>query len=238
MAAALFTLLALLCAARVFTGLDQFAVDEWMPGMDHSPGSYGGGVLGTTSSWSEILVPGWAPPLGGSEAASLANYVVVLAASALPSTLVVAGALWLVWRRGARTRAAALAAAFVLSDLAEVVAKGALERDRLTTWTTPGSPPRILPFDHSFPSGHTLRAWLMAACIALAWPHARRLQAVLLAWALAVPVMLVVGAWHTPTDVVGGVLLAVASVAAALALEPWLATRVPAWLRDRVPDST
>lgn len=216
-AAALFALLAVLSAAGVLTGLDQFGVDHWMPGLDHGAGSRGGGLLGGASV-SEALVPGWQAPRSGSEAASLATYVVVVLASGLPSIVIAAAALRVVARRGERRQAGALGVVFVAANLVEILTKHVLGREALHTWVPPGALPRILPFDHSFPSGHALRAALMAACIYAAW---RRGGALLAAWAVAVPVMLVVGGWHTPTDVVGGMLLAVASVAAA----GWFAAR-------------
>lgn len=236
MAAALFTLVALLGVAGLHTRLDQYAVDHWMPGIDHGGGSRGGSLLGP-SSLLEALIPGWTAPRGGNEGASLATYVVVVLASGLPSVLVCGGAVLLLWRRGRASLALLMGAAFVIGNLIEIGTKIGLERDMLHTWVLPGSLPRILPYDHSFPSGHSLRSWLMAGSVALLWPGRPRLHAAVWLWAVAVLVMLVVGAWHTPTDVVGGALLAVLMLAAAQAAEPWLAQRLgergPGWLRDR-----
>ena len=228
-AAALFTLVALLSATGVLSSLDQHAVNEWMPGLDHGAGSRGGGLIGGAAS-SEALIPGWQAPRAGGERASLATYVVVVLASGLPSVLLAGGALALLARRGRRSLAVCLGAAFVLANVAEVVTKLALGREALHTWVPPGALPRILPFDHSFPSGHTLRSALLAACVLALW---RRAGLAVAAWALAVALLLVSGGWHTPTDVIGGVLLAVAFGAAAAAAAPEVEARGPAWLRDR-----
>lgn len=217
-AGAVFALLAVLGAVGALRGIDQFAIDELMPGLDHGAGSRGGGLLGG-ASFSEALVPGFREPRNGSAAAALITYVIGLPASALISALIIAVALALLARRGRLPLALALGAGFVASGLAEVVTKHVLERPNLEASVQPGSLARILPFDHSYPSGHTLRAALIAACVCAVWP---RLGRPLVAWALAVPVFLVTGGWHTPSDVVGGVLLAMVTVATAVAAAPAL----------------
>jgi membrane-associated phospholipid phosphatase len=67
-------------------------------------------------------------------------------------------------------------------------------------------------FSDSFPSGHTVRAFVTAAILAWAW---RRAAAPALVWAVGVAVALVAIGDHVPTDVVGGALLAAALVPAA-----------------------
>lgn len=229
---AVFALLAVLGALGALRGLDQYAVDHWMPGLDHAARPHGG-FLGAASV-GDALVPGYSVPRHGSAAASLLTYVVVLLASGLAAVLIVAAALAALWRRGRADLALSLAAAFVLADLAEVVTKVLLERPDLHATAAPGELPRRLPFDHSYPSGHALRAALIAACVCAAWP---RLRAPLVAWALAVPVLLVTGGWHTPSDVVGGSLLAAGAVALAVAAAPALATRLaPGRSQDGVPE--
>jgi membrane-associated phospholipid phosphatase len=73
----------------------------------------------------------------------------------------------------------------------------------------------VVPFEHSFASGHEIRAVLLAACLVALrpgfWPLA-------VAWLAAVSVVLVTGGWHTPTDVLGGLVLAVGVGALALVL--------------------
>ena len=223
MPAALFTLLAVLVAAGAFTWLDQWAVDHLMPGLDRGAGSRGGGVIGTIGI-SEALLPDFKAPRHGDEAVAALTYAVVVLASALPSVLIAGGSLAMLARRGQRALAATLGIAFVAANLAEAVSKLSLVRPGLHTVGPAGALPRILPFDQSYPSGHALRAALIAACVCAVW---RRARGPLVAWALAVPAMLVVGGWHTPTDVVGGTLLAVAFTAAAAAIAPRVAARWP-----------
>ena len=229
----LFTLLAVLVAAGAFTWLDQYAVDHLMPGLDRGPGSWGGGIIGTVSV-SEALLPGFRAPRHGNETVAAVTYAIVVLASGLPSLLVTGGALAVLARRGQRALAATLGVAFVVANLAEIAAKLSLVRPGLHTEGPAGALPRILPFDQSYPSGHTLRAALMAACVCAVW---RRARGPLFAWAFAVPALLVVGGWHTPTDVVGGTLLAVAFTATAAALAPRVAARWPRLLGDRLSGS-
>ena len=210
--AALFALLAVLVAAGVFTGLDQLAVDRLMPGLDHGPLSPDGGLL-AGRGLGEVLVPRFREPADASVGTSLATYVVVLAGSTLPAVLIVGASLLVLARRGRGTLAGTLAAAFVVSVAVEVLTKWTLVRPELHRSGEGGALVHIRPFDSSFPSGHALRAALIAICVAAAWP---RLRGVLGAWALAVPVLLAAGGWHTPTDVVAGTVLAGAFAAAAL----------------------
>jgi membrane-associated phospholipid phosphatase len=72
----------------------------------------------------------------------------------------------------------------------------------------------------SWPSGHATAALVLAWCALLVAPPARRRLVAALggAFALAVGVALLVLAWHMPSDVVGGYLLATFWVALALAV--------------------
>ena len=74
----------------------------------------------------------------------------------------------------------------------------------------------LVGFDSSWPSGHALRCALVAAALAAAWP---RLCVPLGIWLAAVVVLLELAGLHTPTDLVGGLLLATAAVAGAAAVE-------------------
>jgi membrane-associated phospholipid phosphatase len=73
----------------------------------------------------------------------------------------------------------------------------------------------IGPFDSSFPSGHALRTVLIAVAVATAWP---RLTLAATAWATASIVLLLLGGWHTPSDLVGGTALGLLGATAAGAL--------------------
>ena len=223
----------MLVAAGALTWLDQWAVDHLMPGLDRGAGSRGGGIIGSVGI-SEALLPGFKAPRHGNEAVAAVTYAIVVLASVLPSVLMVGGSLAVLVRRGQRALPATLGVAFVVANLAEVVSKLSLVRPGLHTVGPAGALPRILPFDQSYPSGHALRAALLAACLCAVW---RRARGPLVAWALAVPVMLVAGGWHTPTDVIGGTLLAVAFTAAAVVIAPRAAARWPRLLGDRQPGS-
>lgn len=74
----------------------------------------------------------------------------------------------------------------------------------------------LVAFDGSWPSGHALRCAIVAAAIAAAWPH---LRALLVVWLAAVAVLLELAGFHTPTDVAGGLLLALVTAAGGVALE-------------------
>jgi membrane-associated phospholipid phosphatase len=74
----------------------------------------------------------------------------------------------------------------------------------------------LVGFDASWPSGHALRCALVAGALAAAWP---RLRTPLAVWLAAAVVLLELAGFHTPTDLVGGLLLATAAAAGAGALE-------------------
>ncbi len=71
----------------------------------------------------------------------------------------------------------------------------------------------------SWPSGHATAATVLAWCAVLVAPPARRrvLAALAALFALAVGAALLVLAWHMPSDVIGGYLLATLWAAAAVA---------------------
>ena len=74
----------------------------------------------------------------------------------------------------------------------------------------------LVGFDASWPSGHALRCGLVAGALAVVWP---RLRMPLAIWLVAVVVLLELAGFHTPTDLVGGLLLATAAAAGAVTVE-------------------
>lgn len=132
-------------------------------------------------------------------ARGLVTDVVTLAGSPLLSVALV-GALLLVLlhRRGLRPALAA-GLAYVAVNLVELLCKHVLTRPELFLQGA-----HVVAFDDSWPSGHALRTAFAAVLLAQLHPRLAPLAAV---WTLAAATMLVVGGWHTPTDVVGGVLL-------------------------------
>ena len=168
-----FATLAALVGAGLLTRFDQWGVDHLMPGADFRAGE---------PTFAESLVPllgaHWDTWLGG-----VAD-IVTLPASFLISVAIVA------WR--SRVLALALIAAVAV----EAVCKELIERPGLYDDAF-----HIAALDSSFPSGHTLRAVIVAAAV---WPALRGWA---IAWAVASIVLLQLAGWHTPTDILGGVLL-------------------------------
>jgi membrane-associated phospholipid phosphatase len=187
--AAAYAMLAVLVAAGALTGLDQWAVDHLMPG---GPG------MGPPPSLLEAAVPllhaAWNRPL------DLVANVVTLPAQALVAFALVAVCCLVLLRRGRRGAALAWAIAWVAGNAVEVLCKSVLARPHLYRHGLP-----IPAFESSFPSGHTLRAVLLATAAAAALPRARWWLA---AWVTAAIVLLEVDGMHTPSDIAGGLLLA------------------------------
>ena len=152
--------------------------DPW--GVDHlMPGaSFGEKEPTFVDSLVPLLGAHWDTWLGG-----VAN-IVTLPASFLLSLAIVA------WR------SRLLAVALIAGVAVEVVCKQLIDRPALYDGAF-----HITSFDSSFPSGHTLRTILVAAAV---WPLLRGWA---VAWAVASIVLLQLAGWHTPTDIVGGVLL-------------------------------
>jgi membrane-associated phospholipid phosphatase len=187
--AAAYAALAVLVAAGATNGLDQWSIDHVMPGL---------GDASVAPTKLEAVVPllhvGWNTPL-----VALGN-VVTLPAQALVSSAL-AAACWIVLARRGRTHAAlAWMVAWIAGNAIEVLCKSVLSRPLLHH---DGQP--LWAFQSSWPSGHTLRSVLLAATVAAVWPRASRWVA---AWAVASLVLLEVDGFHVPTDIAGGLLLA------------------------------
>ena len=188
--AAAYAALAVLVAAGAMNGLDQWSVEHLMPGF---------GDATVVSSTLEAIVPllhsHWDTTL-----AAIGN-VVTLPAQALISSAV-AAACWIVLARRGRTHAAlAWVVAWIAANAVEVLCKSVLSRPLLHHKGAP-----LWAFQSSWPSGHTVRSVLLAATVAAVWPAAGRWVA---AWAAASLVLLEVDGFHVPTDIAGGLLLAV-----------------------------
>jgi membrane-associated phospholipid phosphatase len=187
--AAAYAALAVLVAAGALNGLDQWAVDHLMPGL---------GQAGRKPSLAEAAVPllqaGWSTAL-----AAVAN-VVTLPAQALVASTLAAVCCLALWRRGRRRAGIAWGVAWIAGNAVEVLCKSTLARPLLHAHGH-----ALVAFQSSYPSGHTLRSVLLAAAVATVWPFARRWTA---AWAAASLVLLEVAGFHVPSDIVGGLLLA------------------------------
>ena len=187
--AAGYAALAILVAAGALTGLDQWAVDHLMPG---GPGT------GGPPSALEALVPlyhaSWSRPLD-----VVADVLTLPAQALVSSTLAVVCCLVLL-RDGRRRAALAWAAVWLAGNGVEALCKSVLARPLLHRHGLP-----LTAFESSFPSGHTLRAVLLAAAVATVLPGARLWLA---AWAAATVVLLEIDGLHVPSDLAGGLLLA------------------------------
>jgi membrane-associated phospholipid phosphatase len=165
-----FAALAIAVAAGAFTGLDQWAVEHLMPG---------GRFTGGEPSLLDALVP-----LAGTRWSS--TWSVLVNVVAAPASFLVALAI-VAWR--SRVLAALLVAAVAVETLC---------KELLTRPDLHHSGRHVVAFDDSFPSGHALRAVLVAGALASPWAAA---------WAVSAVALLELAGWHTPTDIVGGLLL-------------------------------
>lgn len=196
----LFLALAILVQVGALTGVDQWAVDHFMPALRPRsvPRSAGTSVFPIFHVRRGMDLP-----------VAAATYGVAWIASALPALVLTAiGCLYL-QRRGHAGLAVRFALVFVAVNVLVLVGKSVIDRPALYGTDPRGLRVHVLPFDTSFPSGHASRAVILAALGSLCVARLRPLAAF---WLAAVLVLLVVGAWHTPSDVLGAVLLAGALV--------------------------
>jgi membrane-associated phospholipid phosphatase len=183
LSAVVFAGLGALVAGGALTGFDQWACDHHMP--------LAGGVSAGPPTLLESLVPlyhaMWQP------VGVAVTQIVTLPGQVVISFLLVAAAAW-------RLRAPVWVVAWFAATSVEFVIRHVLTRPALYR-----SGVHITAFDSSWPSGHALRCALVAAVLAAAWPRARMALA---AWLIASAVLLELAGFHAPTDVLGGLLLA------------------------------
>ncbi|MGN6797800.1 MAG: phosphatase PAP2 family protein [Gaiellaceae bacterium] len=176
-------LVATLSTTGVLRGVDQYAVDHWMPWLrarHHPLVTFGG-----------LTIPSLDPP-----AVHSALELWVYPAAVLPSLVIVLAAVVRLPRRDAIVWCGLWCA----GNVVEVVGKLVLDRPRLYHHGR-----HVSIFDTSLPSGHTIRAFILAGAAATAWRSGR----FALVWAATTPFTLVVSGWHTPSDVAAGVFVAV-----------------------------
>jgi len=192
----LFLALAILVHVGALTGLDQWAVDHLMPALRPRsvPRSVGTSVFPIFHVRRGMDLP-----------VAAAAYGVAWVASALPALVLTAiGCLYL-QKRGQAGLAVRFALVFVAVNVLVLVGKSVIDRPALYGTDPKGVRVHVLPFDTSFPSGHAARAVILVALVSVC---VARLRVLAVAWLAAVLVLLVLGAWHTPSDVLGSVLLA------------------------------
>ena len=182
------------------TGLDQWAVDHAMP-------------FAAAPSTAPTTLEGVVPllhapfhPLGVG-----VTQIVTLPGQALFSLLLVLVAAWQLGKRGRAEAAVCWTAAWLVAVAVEIVFRHTLTRPALYRDGV-----HLVAFDSSWPSGHALRCALVAAALAVAWP---RLRLPLGIWLATVVALLELAGFHTPTDLAGGLLLATAAAAGAVAVE-------------------
>jgi undecaprenyl-diphosphatase len=198
LAAIAFAVLAVLVAAGQLTSIDQYAVRELMPGLD---------LPQESSPLVYSLVP--LVDAGAETPIQVAMEVFTLPASATISALLFLLGAWLLRRSGEARLAVLSLGALVVANAVELVVKTALERPALFA-REGGLRLQTTAFDHAFPSGHAARALLVAALCAFVWPRLGRLA---LAWALLTLPALELAAFHVPSDIVGGAILALLLIA-------------------------
>ena len=179
-------LLAVLTATLAATGalrsVDEYAVDHLMPWLEvrHHP------FVTLTS----LTLPSLDGP-----AANAALDLWTYPAALVPSAVLVLVAS----SRLARVDGIMWCAIWCAGNAIELARKLTLHKPALYQHASHAS-----AFDMSLPSGHTIRAFIVAGAVAAAWRWGR----VAYAWAVTVPVALVVTGAHTPTDVATGAFVA------------------------------
>jgi membrane-associated phospholipid phosphatase len=187
--AAAYAALAVLVAAGSLSRVDQWSVDHVMPGL-----SGGNRKPSLVAAVVPLLHSSWA------RAIDVVANVVALPAQAVIASILAGWCCLTLWRRGDRQRALAWGFAWVGGNTVEALCKSILSRPLLHAHGD-----LLVAFQSSFPSGHTLRSVLLAAAVAEVWPAARTWVA---AWAAATLVLLELGGFHVPSDIAGGLLLA------------------------------
>jgi membrane-associated phospholipid phosphatase len=180
---ALFAATAGLVAAGVLTRVDQHAVSHLMPWLRPRHHSF--------VSISSLTLPG----LHGSPARCLVD-LWTYPAALVPSAVLVLAAAGRLRTTGRMSAAITWCVLWVAGNAIELAGKLGLERPALYRHGV-----HVTGFDHSLPSGHTIRSLVVAGALAWAW----RRGWVALLWAATVPFALVALGDHTPTDVVAGV---------------------------------
>jgi membrane-associated phospholipid phosphatase len=203
--ALLFAAVAVVVGALVHTGrfqhFDQYSVSHLMPWLEpvHHSSAF-------KFALPEHRDAGWGTVVG----------LVIYPASIPISVAIVALCALLLVRRGRSTAAFSVCIAFVWGMVIALIGKATIERPETLHQTSWGKHGYTHGFDQSLPSGHTIRAILVAMAIS----QVARTGKLAYLWALAVPPALVAIGDHTPTDVIAGLGVGFALVFARYALRP------------------
>ena len=203
--------LAALVVGGALTSVDRYALVHWMPGFDPDK------VSRSVPPVNGVFMPFNLGTAWWQKALDVSTYP----ASVLVSVLVFGLAAAVLVRRGAPVAAGAWVTAYVGANVLEVILKAVFRRPALYR-PYDGVSYHATIFDHAFPSGHAMRAVLVAGVIAFVW---RRFTWPAAVWAALVPVLLVAGSAHVPSDVAGGAIFGLIAVLATHAALPAARTR-------------
>lgn len=203
--AAAFAALTIAVAAHALRPADRFAIDHLQPFTNDN-------VAGTIAPAQpqRALRPVIAGERSPAESAAAVAFAPADAASAL---VLAAGAALLLRRRG---RSWAASGAWVAAVVVSLAVEGAGKLVVPQLAFTPPSTILGVEIAGTYPSGHTMRAVLVAAMAVVLWP---RLRPVAVLWVAYVTAVLELGGLHLPSDIAGGLLAGGALAAAAVALQ-------------------
>lgn len=185
--AAAFILLAVLVDAGVLSGIDSFATRHLMPWrLPDEEWEFFGPLFSYHGHGFDI------------------RQIVRAPASAAPSAVIVAAGCAYLWIRGSRLVSSLWLTAFLVGAAVEGFCKHVITKPPPEA-IRDGAIVELTGFATSFPSGHALRAALIAAVLACCWPRATPF---LVAWVIVVGIVTELYTIHTPSDIIGGYLLA------------------------------
>jgi membrane-associated phospholipid phosphatase len=179
---------------------DQYSVSHLMPWLE---------PFHHTSRWKFAL-----PETRDAGWGTLVALIVYPASVPISTAIVVLCALVLM-RRGRSAAAVDVCVVFILGNVIALLGKETITRETLHQ-TSFGKHGYTHGFDQSVPSGHTIRAVI----VAMALSEVARAGRLAYIWALAVPPALVAIGDHTPTDVIAGLGVGFALVLGRRALRP------------------
>ena len=194
--------LAVLVATGHAASFDQWSADSLMPYQDRP--------LAEPSLWDQLMSPLAAVTRPGNDFPSRLLFAATVPAAPLAAFVAAAVGIFALATRGQPRRALVWTLALVSCAIAEAGIKALVERPLIHKYDVVQQASVTKDsFNHSFPSGHTVRGVLLAFLFAELVPAIRPLLA---AWLVVMSASLVAASMHTPTDVAGGVLLALVAL--------------------------
>jgi membrane-associated phospholipid phosphatase len=194
--------LAVLVATGHAATFDQWSARTLMPYQDRP--------LTEPSLWDQLMSPLAAVTRTGNDLPSRLLFASTLPAAPLATGVAAAIGIFALVTRGQPRRALIWTLALVSCAVAEAGIKALVERPLIHKYDAVRQASVTKDsFNHSFPSGHTVRGLLLAFLFAELVPALRPFLA---AWLVVMSASLVLTSMHTPTDVAGGVLLALVAL--------------------------